>query len=573
MPEMNGGEAIVRMLQLHGTEFAFGMGGFQPLPYYDALARQDQVRHVLIRDEKHGAFMADGYARIKNRPAVADATLGPGATNLISGLAESFGGGIPLIALTGEVNSLIGGRAATQESDQLGMIKPTVKMSIPIDRIERIPELVRRAFTVATSARPGPVHLNVREDVMHGRYDFPEGELYATPEATAAGRRRVRPDAQLVERAAEVIRRARRPVMLIGGGIHLAEAWPELQEFVDLTGIPVATTMSGKGGLNERHPLSIGLFGRYSRSANDLIKNADVILVVGCKLGEIATSRWTLLPPDATIIHVDIDPTELGKVYRTDVGIWADAKLALADLVAALAADRKLMEDRAIQQAADIVDRRRVWAAEASPKYLSGERPIHNARLLQELRAAMPDDAILVADGGFAAHWSGLLFDVRQAGRTYIANRGHAAIGYGLPGAIGAKLAAPDKVVVALCGDNGFAMALTELETARRLKAPVIAVIVDNQTLGYVKALQHSLYDDRFISVDFLDVDYGAVARQFGCYGARVEDPDQLRRVFREAIEGGETAVVDVMVTTDPSQMLPGVDARAAAKAPVPRRG
>jgi acetolactate synthase I/II/III large subunit len=567
MPELSGGEAVVRMLQLHGVEIAFGMGGFQPLPYYDALARQQQIRHVLIRDEKHGAFMADGYARIKNRPAVADATLGPGATNLISGLAEAFGGSIPLIALTGEVNGLIGGRAATQESDQVGMIKPTAKMSIALDRIERVPELIRRAFTVATGGRPGPVHLNVREDVMHGRYDFPDGDLYAASEATAAGRRRIRPDAQLVERAAEALRGAERPVILVGGGVHLAEGWHELTALAELTGIPVATTMSGKGAIVDQHPLSVGLFGRYSRFANDLIKRADVLLVVGCKLGEIATSRWTLLPPDATIIQIDIDPTELGKVYRTELGLWGDAKLALADLAAALSGDRPRMAERALQQAAEVEQRRQVWAVDADPNYHSDERPIHSARLLHELRAALPDDAILVADGGFAAHWSGLLFDVRVPGRTYIANRGHAAIGYGLSGAIGAKLAAPDRVVVALCGDNGFAMALAELETSRRVQAPVIAVVVDNMTLGYVKALQHSLYADRFISVDFLDVDYGAVARQFGCYGARVEDPAQLRPVLREAIASGNTAVIDVMVTTDPAKMLPGIDARVAAAA------
>lgn len=567
MPELSGGEAIVRMLQLHGVEFAFGMGGFQPLPYYDALARQEQIRHVLIRDEKHGAFMADGYARIKNRPAVADATLGPGATNLISGLAESFGASIPLIALTGEVNSLIGGRAATQESDQFGMIKPTAKMSIAVDRIERVPELVRRAFTVATGGRPGPVHLNVREDVMHGRFDFPESEFYATPEAMVAGGRRVRPDAGSVERAAAVIRRAERPVMLVGGGVHLSEAWQEVTALAELTGMPVATTMSGKGAIAESHPLSAGVFGRYSRFANDLIKSADVLVVVGCKLGEIATSRWTLLPPGATLIQIDIDPTELGKVYRTDYGLWGDAKLTLADLTGALAGARAAMAERAKRQAAEVEERRRAWAADAAPKYRSAERPIHNARLLSELRAALPDDAILVADGGFAAHWSGLLFDVRVPGRTYIANRGHAAVGYGLPGAIGAKLAAPDTVVVALCGDNGFAMALAELETARRVGAPVVAVIVNNQTLGYVKALQHSLYADRFISVDFLDVDYAAVARQFGCFGARVADPDDLPRVLREAIAAGETAVVDVLVTTDPAAMLPGIDARVMAQA------
>ncbi|MSQ28764.1 MAG: thiamine pyrophosphate-binding protein [Dehalococcoidia bacterium] len=571
MPELTGGEAVVRMLELHGLEFAFGMAGYQPLPYYDALARQRSIRHILIRDEKHGAFMADGYARIRNRPAVADATLGPGATNLISGLAESFGASIPMIALTGEVNSLISGRAATQESDQFGMIKPTVKMTVPIDRIERVPELVRRAFAVANGGRPGPVHLNVREDVMHGRFDFQESDLYATPEATGAAMRPVRPDAPAIERAAALLRRARRPVMLVGGGIHLSEGWSEVQRLAELTGMPVATTMSGKGALAETHPLSVGVFGRYSRFGNDLIKAADVLLVVGCKLGEISTSRWTLLPEGAAIIQIDIDPTELGKVYQTQVGIWADARLALAGLAEALESDRHAMAPRAREQATEIAGRRAAWEQEAAANYGSDERPIHNARLLRDLRSVLPDDAIVVADGGFAAHWSGLLFETRMPGRSYIANRGHAAIGYGLSGAIGAKLAAPGRVVVALCGDNGFAMALAEMETSRRIGAPVVCVVIDNQALGYVKALQHGLYDGRFISVDFLDVDYGAVARNFGCFGARVDDPAHLGPVLRDAIESGETAVIDVMVTTDASRMLPGIDARAVSKEPAGR--
>ena len=198
MPTMTGGEAVVRLLQLHGVECAFGMGGFQPLPYYDALARQSQIRHILIRDEKHGAFAADAYARIKNRPAVADATLGPGATNLISGVAEPFGASVPLIVLTGEVNSMISGRAATQESDQFSMLKPTSKMSIRLDRIERVPELLRRAFAVANSGRPGPVHVNVPEDVFHGSYDFRESDLFADPDACVVGGRRVRPDKRLI---------------------------------------------------------------------------------------------------------------------------------------------------------------------------------------------------------------------------------------------------------------------------------------------------------------------------------------------------------------------------------------
>ncbi len=564
MPAMTGGEAVVWMLQLHRVEYAFGMGGFQPLPYYDALARQTQVRHILIRDEKHGAFAADAYARVTNRPAVADATVGPGTTNLISGAAESFGASIPLILLTGEVNSMISGRAATQESDQFGMLKPTSKMSIRIDRIERIPELLRRAFSAATGGRPGPVHINIPEDVFHGRYDFPDADLYADPDACAVGGRRMRPDAQAVERAAALLRSARRPVLLVGGGIHLSAAYDAVARFVDDTGIPMASTISGKGALPEQHPLAIGVFGRYSRFANDLIKNADVLLVVGCKLGEIATGRWLLIRPGTKIIHVDIDPTELGKVYPCAVGLWADAKLALADLTAALHEDLSQMARRKAEQLTDVTVARSAWWKTAEEKYHSNDVPLHMARVLYEVRRALPPESILVADGGFAAHWSALLYEVTASGRTYIANRGHAAVGYGLPGAMGAKLAAPRVPVAALCGDNGFAMAVAELETAKRAEAPIVVLVVDNRALGYVKALQHSLYQDRFISVDFLDVDYGEVARAFGCYGRRVQSPGELPEALTEALQSGVPAVLDILVTTNPAEMLPGIDTRTA---------
>lgn len=562
MPVLTGGEAIVRMLQLHDVDLSLGMGGFQPLPYYDALARQDKIRHVLIRDEKHGAFAADAYARVTNRPAVADATLGPGATNLVSGAAESFGASIPLLLLTAEVNSLIATRGATQESDQRGMLKPTSRLSVELDRIERIPELIRRAVTVANGGRPGPVHVNVPEEVFHGSFDFPAEELYALRGTTSACGRRARPDGSLVAEAAALLRDAERPVLIAGGGIHLSQAYDVLAELAELTGVAVASTISGKGSLPEQHPLSIGLIGRYSRFANELVKDADVLLVVGCKLGEIATSRWSLLDPATTVIHVDIDPVEPGRVYRTDLALWGDARLTLTDLSDALHGDRARMAERRRRRAGQIAAARGTWWEQAEPKYRSGETPIGIPRVLHELRQALPAESIVVADGGFAAHWSGLLYDVTAAGRHYIANRGHAAIGYGLPGAIGAKLAAPDLPVVALCGDNGFAMAVAELETAKREGCPLVALVVNNGTLGYVKALQHSLYDGRYVSVDFLDTDYAAVARAFGCEGRRIEQPDDLAGALREALESDVPYVLDVLVTVDPAEMLPGIDAR-----------
>lgn len=560
MPVLTGGEAIVRMLWVHGVDLCLGMGGYQPLPYYDALARQSDIRHILIRDEKHGAFAADAYARVKNRPAVADATLGPGATNLVSGAAESYGASIPLILLTAEVNGLIATRGATQESDQRGMLAPTSRLTVELDRIERIPELVRRAVSVANGGRPGPVHLNVREEVFHGEHDFADDELYADPGSTLACGRRPRPDPQLVDRAAVVLAAAERPVLLAGGGIHLSGAYAEVERIAELMGMPVVTTISGKGSLSEAHPLAAGIVGRYSRFGNDLVKAADVLLVVGCKLGEIATSRWSLLRPGTTIVHVDIDAAEPGRVYRTDIGIWSDAGLGLADLAAALGDGAEPSARRARLEAVDTA--RAAWRAEAGPRYASGEIPIAMPRVVAELQRALPPESIVVADGGFAAHWSGLLYDVTAAGRHYIANRGHAAIGYGLPGAIGAKLAAPDLPVVALCGDNGFAMAVAELETAKRERTPLVALVVNNGTLGYVKALQHGMYDGRYQSVDFLDVDYGAVARAFGCEGRRVERPDDLAGALAEALASDVPYVLDVLITVDPGEMLPGVDAR-----------
>ena len=303
MTRLTGGEAVVTMLERHGVDHAFGMGGFQPLPYYDALARQEAIRHVLIRDEKHGAFAADAFARVTNRPAVADATLGPGATNLVSGAAESFGASIPVIFLTGDVNRGIAGRAATQESDQVGMLRPAMKQVVFIDRIDRIPELVRRAFTIATSGRPGPVLIDMPEDVFHGTGEFADEALFADDAVRALGGRRCRPDDDAVERAARLLAGAQRPAAIFGGGIHLSQAYPAVERFVTESGIPAACTISGKGAIGDDHALALGLCGRFSRFANSFIREADVLLVAGCKLGEICTDRWTLsarTPPWST---------------------------------------------------------------------------------------------------------------------------------------------------------------------------------------------------------------------------------------------------------------------------------
>lgn len=556
---LGGGEALARMLDAQGARRAFGMGGFQLLPYYDALSRGTGPSHVLIKDERDGAFMADAYARVTNTPGICDGTLGPGVTNLITGLAESYGAGVPVIAIAGEVNSMIAGRGATQESAQLAMVAPTVKEAIRVDRIERVPELVRHAYAVATAGRPGPVLLNVAEDVTHGSFDFPLDDLIPDPAVGALPGRRTRGDSDDVDAVAALLAGAERPVLLVGGGIHLSGGYEELRVLVERFDLPVATTISGKGAISERHPLAVGVFGRYSRIANDLLAEADALVVIGCKLGEIATNRWSLLPEGVRVAQIDVDPTTIGRNVRAEIGVWADAKLALADLATALA-DRPKSDRTAYL--AEIDGRRVAWFEEHEARRNAAEEPIHQARMLLELNRAIPEDGVLVADGGFAAHWSALYWETPRAGRHYIANRGHASIGYGLPGALGAALGADGRKVVGLVGDGGLGMSIGELETAVRLGSDVVIVVVDNQASGYVKALQHALFEDRFQSVDCVAVDYAAVASEFGLHAERVEDPALLGAAFERAFTTPGPALVDVVVTRDPAGMLPAADPR-----------
>jgi len=559
---MNGGRAIAEMLRLAGVGPMFGMGGFQLLPFYDALA-QLGMRHFLINDERCGAFAAEAYARVTNRPGVCDGTLGPGATNLVTGLIEGLNAGTPMIALAGDTNRAHSWKNMTQECRQAEILRPAVKELIRVELTSRVPELLRRAFAVATSGRPGPVLLDVPEDVCHGEHDFTAEDFAIDPSTLSVPARRIRPDRADITRAAALIARAKRPLILVGGGIHLSAAHEALLALAETHSIPVAHTMSGKGGVACIHPLSAGLFGRYSRIANELIEASDCLLVVGCKLGEIATKRYAL-PPEATpLIHLDIVAEEIGRCRPAAVALWGDAKAGLEDLSEALADDARRVRNARADYAAEIPTRMAVWREEAAPRLDSAERPIHMARLCRELNIALPASSILVADGGFAGHWTGLLYDTKSPGRHFIPDRGLASIGYGLPGGIGAALAAPGTPVVAITGDGGFNMTLGELETARRAGIGLTIVVVNNAASGYVKALQHAMFRGRYQSSDLVEMDYAAIARAMGCNGIRVEDPDQLGTALRTGLgERTRPTVLDVVVTRDPARMLPAVDNR-----------
>jgi acetolactate synthase-1/2/3 large subunit len=561
--EMTGGEAMARMLKAFNAGPMFGMGGFQLLAFYDA-ARRLKLNHHLINDERCGAFAADAYAKVSGRVGLVDATLGPGATNLITGLVEALNAGSPVVAFIGDTNRTHAGKNMTQDTRQVDILRPACKELLRIEDASRIPELIRRAFQVATSGRPGPVVVAVPEDVCHGTLPFNEEEFTVDPRWETAPSIRCRPAADDLARAAELLARAKRPLMLCGGGVHISGAADDVSAFARANAIPVAHTMTGKGAIACTDPLSAGLFGRYDRIANALIEEADVLLVAGCKLGEIATKRFTIPKKGKTVIHLDILPEEFGRTYQPAVTLWGDVREGIRDLASALAGDAKRLAAERADYAASVGKRMATWRAGVSERLTSGETPINVARMLHELNGLMPPEGILVADGGFAAHWAGLIYDTKRPGRGFVPDRGFASIGYGLPGAIGAALASKGRPVVSLTGDGGFNMSLGDLETARRMGLSFAIVVFNNGASGYVKALQHLMYGaGAYQSSDLAETNYAKVAEAMGCTGIRVENPADLAGAFRKGLAArGGPIVIDVVVTRDPARMLPAVDNR-----------
>ncbi|MCD8138307.1 MAG: thiamine pyrophosphate-binding protein [Planctomycetaceae bacterium] len=564
---MTGGMALATMLKLAGVGPLFGMSGFQLLPLYEGY-RVLGMDHHLINDERCGVLAADAYARITGKPGVCDGTTGPGATNLVTGLVECLNAGIPLIAIAGDTHRLHSWKNMTQETRQMEVLRPVVKEPIRVEATERIPELVRRAFAVATGGRPGPVLLDIPEDVMHGEYTFPADDFYINPRTTAIPALRVRPAARDVQAAAALLARARRPIILAGGGVHLSGAYDQLGAFAREFAIPVATTMSGKGAVACVDAIAVGVFGRYSRIANDLLEQADCVVSLGCKLGEIASKRYEYPKKGIPLIHLDIVAEEIERWAPAEVALWGDVGESLADIAEAL---RPLTGGAVTRPEyfAEIAERKAKWFETARLRYESEEEPINMGRMLGELNKFMPEDSVLIADGGFAAHWGALLYDTKKAGRTFIANRGFASIGYGIPACIGAALARKyggiNGPVVGITGDSGLNMTIGDLDTAIRAGAEFILLVVNNAASGYIRALQHAFYGaGNYQSSALTETNYAEIAKRYGCYGIRVERPGDLAAALRQAAGNtGKPTVVDVVVTRDPAQMLPAADNRA----------
>ena len=544
--QMNGAEALVQMLAGHGVDYIFGLCGDTSLPFYDALHRLNHgMTHILSRDERSAAYMADGYARVSGKVGVCEGPSGGGATYIAPGLVEANESSIPILAITTDIGVGSRGRYALTELDQSALFKPLTKWNGVIERAEDVPKMLRAAFREMTTGRPGAAHLALPFDVQQSAvdpadiwYDEDLGRYPAWPTG---------PNPAAIAKLAEVLLAAKNPLIVCGGGVVLAGAEGGLIRLIEQLKIPVATTISGKGSIPEDHPLALGVVGGNGGvpETRAFMEAADLILMIGCRAGSVTTERWRYPAPGASLIaHIDSDPAVIGANYPTAAAVVGDAKLALAALNAEIGTPTPPARD--LNEAAVTAAKTAKFQAFHALAQ-SDERPIRPERLVATLSELLDDTSVVIADPGTPCPYLSAYYPVLRAGRQFFSNRAHGALGYSLPAAVGACYGRPGAKVVAVMGDGSFGFNAGELETVVRLGLPITFVVVSNGVFGWIKAGQKSGFDERYFSVDFSTTDHTKVAEAFGLQAWRVEDPGELRSKMEAALNCPGPSLIDVI--------------------------
>ena len=537
---LTGAEAVVRMLQHYGVEIVFGLCGDTSLPLYDALARLDHgITHVLTRDERSAAYMADAYARLSGRVGVCEGPSGGGATYILPGVVEANESSVPLLAITSDISVSSRGRFTLTEIDQAALFRPATKWNAVIDRSVDIPRILRAAFRAMTTGRPGAAHIGLPFDVQNGAVE--EDDVRADP----GSRRRTAPDPDSIRAAADAIASASAPLLICGGGAMTAGGEAALLGLAEAIGAPVATTISGKGSIAETHDLAVGVVGSNGGTPETraVVEAADLVVFVGCRAGSVTTERRRFPRPGwARIVHIDVDPRVPGANYPTEVAVAGDAKLALEALAEALDGASPGRIDPAFLRAQKA---KKFEAFDALAK--SDETPIRPERLVAALQDALPADSVVVADPGTPCPYLSAYLVLEKPGRGFLSNRAHGALGYAMPAAIGAQFARPDAKCVAVMGDGSFAFTSGEMETVVRLGLPIAFVVVSNSSFGWIKAGQKTGYGGRYHAVDFSQTDHARIAEAYGLRAWSVSEPAALAPALAAAIAHDGPSLVDVV--------------------------
>ena len=545
---MRGGEAIIESLKKMGVETIFGYPGGQTIPFYDMLYDAD-INHILVRHEQAAAHAADGFARASGKVGVCLATSGPGATNLVTGIATSFMDSSPIVAITGQVPTHLIGNDAFQEADIIGITMPIVKHSYQPKNPNLIPSIIKTSFDIAISGRPGPVLIDVPKEVQEGELTEFNDDLIQTPGYNPT----LKGNPRQIKKACELIKQAKRPLILAGAGVILANATEELNEFAHLINAPVMTSLLGKGAIDEYDELALGMLGMHGRKvSNDSINECDLLIAIGVRFSDRTTGRLDSFVPDSKVIHIDIDPAEIGKNVDVDLPIVGDAKNILNSLND-LFKGYKVTND--VNSWTDKIKQRKV---DLLPRVTYDDVPLKPQAVIKEISEVLTADSILTTDVGQNQMWAAHFYNTQKP-RKFISSGGLGTMGFGFPSAIGAKVACPEDPVVSINGDGGFLMVCQELATVYDYDLPVIAMVLENRTLGMVYQWQSLLYNERHSQTKFKDSpDFVKLAESFGVNAVKVEKPGETKEALKAAIKDNEAILIDVVIDSEEAlPMLP----------------
>lgn len=530
--------AMVQCLEKEVVRVVFGYPGAAICPFYDSLFQSD-IRHILVRHEQNAGHAANGYARMTGRPGVCIATSGPGATNLITAIATAYMDSIPLVIITGQVSCDQIGRDAFQEADITGAAEPFVKHSYLVKDAAAVPTILKQAFYIAGTGRPGPVLIDIPVDIQKAVIDFEYPETVDIRSYKPSGKGH----SLQIKKVVDAIEQSLKPVICSGGGVFAAKAMDGIHTLCERCQIPVVTTMMGLGILPTKHPLNFGMLGMHgSKAANAAILESDLLILIGARAGDRAVTMPSVLGKRTKVVHIDIDPAEIGKNLDVSIPLVGDAGLILEQLL------EKLEPAEHAEWVAHLGTFRK------PPQYKQTEGFMNPKQFLAMLSAAMPDDTVVVADVGQNQMWTAYNFEIKQG--RFLTSGGMGTMGYSVPAAIGAKLAAPDRPVVAVCGDGSFQMQMMELATCCQHKVPVKIVVMRNNRLGMVRELQTNLYQNKLTAV-FLDgsPDFVMLAAAYGIEARRVENIADAEGAIAALIAANAPYLIEVVVNPDETSL------------------
>lgn len=537
---------MVRMLQAHGVKHIFGLCGDTTLPFYDAMHGLDHgMTHVLTRDERSAAYMADAYSRVTGRVGVCEGPSGGGATYILPGLIEANDSSHAVLGITTDISVGSYGKYPLTEVNQEALMAPLTKWNTVIKQAVHIPRMVRKAFRAMSTAPTGSAHLGLPYDIQYDDVDITD--IWADPQLSHYPAYRTGPDQGAVEAAIEAILSAKKPLIVCAGGVVISGAMDELDRLATRLDIPVATSISGQGSLAQTHPQSLGVVGSNGGTDEtwEMMEAADLVVFMGCRAGSTTTSRWEAPKQGVRIVHFDADPMVIGANYQTEVGVVGDLRISLAAVNHAL--DQRDQGSTTFGGAKAIAQAKQRKFTRFEKYAASDEAPIRPERVIATMMQVLPDDATILSDPGTSCPYISAYYQLPIAGRHFITNRAHGALGYSLSAALGAWFGRPQSKIVALMGDGSFGFSVGELETITRCRAPITYIVLSNSSFGWIKASQERDVGKRYYNVDFNRTDHAAIASAYGIKSWRVENPHDLKNVMRAAIEYDGPTLIDII--------------------------